>query len=279
METTKNNVAVVTGAGGTLCSAMAKELAKKGYKVVLIGRTLDNLKAIEAEITNTGGTAISICADVTDEKSVKDANKVVLSEFGACTLLINGAGGNQFDAITTVNEFDPKEIGNTNEVRGFFNLNMDVYRSVVDINTMGTVIPSFVFGKEMAVNGGGSIINFASMNTYRPLSRVGAYAMAKAGVSNFTQWLASYLAPANIRVNAIAPGFFLNEKSQKRLQNEDGTLSARGENIIGLTPMKRFGEANELIGCMKWLVDDKESGFVTGVTIPIDGGFLSNAGV
>jgi NAD(P)-dependent dehydrogenase (short-subunit alcohol dehydrogenase family) len=279
METNKKKVAVVTGAGGTLCSEMARELAKQGYKVVLIGRTLENLKAVEGEIVSKGGIAISISADVTDEKSVDAAHKVVMSQFGKCTLLINGAGGNQLDAITTINEFDPKELGNTDEVRGFFNLSMDKYRSVIDINTMGTVIPSFIFGKDMAANGGGCIINFASMNSYRPLSRVGAYAMAKAGIVNFTQWLAAYLAPAKIRVNGIAPGFFLNKNSQKRLMKEDGTYSERGEHIISHSPMKRFGEANELIGCMNWMIDDKASGFLTGVTIPIDGGFLSCSGL
>ncbi|MEI7424032.1 MAG: SDR family NAD(P)-dependent oxidoreductase [Prolixibacteraceae bacterium] len=279
MKTNKGKVAVVTGAGGTLCSEMAKELGMQGYKVVLIGRTLENLKTIEDDIVSKGGIAISLSADVTDEKSIQEAQKVVMSQFGACAILINGAGGNQFDAITTINEFDPKELESTDQVRGFFNLSMDKYRSVVDINTMGTVIPCFVFGKDMAANGGGCIINFASMNSYRPLSRVGAYALAKAGIVNFTQWLAAYLAPANVRVNGIAPGFFLNKNSIKRLMKEDGTYSERGENIIKHSPMKRFGEANELIGCMNWMIDEKASGFLTGVTIPIDGGFLSSSGL
>lgn len=156
---------------------------------------------------------------------------------------------------------------------------MDRFLNVLEVNIMGTVIPCYTFGRDMAKNDGGFIINIASMNTYRPLSRIPAYAMAKAGVANFTQWLAAYMAPANIRVNAIAPGFFLNERSKKLLKNSDGEFSPRGKNILHHTPMNRFGEPSELIGCMKWLIDDEASGFVTGITIPIDGGFLACSGV
>jgi len=143
---------------------------------------------------------------------------------------------------------------------------------------MGTVIPCKIFAKDMAQNGGGTIINIASMNSFRPLSRVGAYGMAKAGIANFTHWLATYLAPANIRVNAIAPGFFISERSKKILFNPDGSKSQRGENILRQTPLKRFGEAKELIGCMNWLINDNEAGFVTGTVIPIDGGFIADSG-
>jgi NAD(P)-dependent dehydrogenase (short-subunit alcohol dehydrogenase family) len=150
---------------------------------------------------------------------------------------------------------------------------------VVRVNTLGTVIPSQVFGREMAQLGRGSILNFASMNSYRPLTRVPAYAMAKAGVVNFTQWLAVYLAPARIRVNCIAPGFFVNERSRKILLTPDGNLTARGQNVMSHTPLKRFGEARELLGAVCWLLDDEAAGFVTGVTLPVDGGFLSSSGV
>jgi NAD(P)-dependent dehydrogenase (short-subunit alcohol dehydrogenase family) len=144
---------------------------------------------------------------------------------------------------------------------------------------MGTVIPCFIFGKSMAREKRGVIINIASMNSYRPLSKVGAYGIAKAGIANFTQWLAVYLAPANIRVNAIAPGFFLNDRSRKIMFNEDGSKTPRAETVLGHTPMKRFGEASELIGCMNWLINDEAAGFATGIIVPVDGGFLANSGV
>ncbi|WP_339710715.1 SDR family NAD(P)-dependent oxidoreductase [uncultured Kriegella sp.] len=272
-------IAVVTGAGGTLCSAMAKDLAKQGYKVALLGRTMEKLKIVEEGIKADGGIAISVSADVADEKSVKEAKDTVENELGVCTLLINGAGGNQNDALPNIPEFDERELNNDDAVKGFFNLNMKVFQSVIDINTMGTVIPCFVFGKSMAKNKQGNIINFASMTSYRPITRVAAYAMAKNGIESFTQWLAAYLAPANIRVNAIAPGFFLNDRSRKIMFNADGSQTERAQNILRQTPMRRFGEAPELIGCMNWLIDEKNAGFVTGITIPVDGGFLSSPGV
>ena len=200
-------------------------------------------------------------------------------ELGVASILINGAGGNQMEALTNTTEFDDRELLDDNSVKGFFNLNMAVFENVINVNTMGTVIPSFVFGRGMAKQKQGVIINIASMNSYRPLTKVGAYGIAKAGIANFTQWLAAYLAPANVRVNAIAPGFFLNDRSRKIMFNEDGTQTARANNVMAHTPMKRFGEAPELVGCMNWLINDQASGFVTGIIVPIDGGFLSNSGV
>lgn len=272
-------VAVVTGAGGTLCSEMARNLAQQGYKVALLGRTMEKLQAVEKEITDAGGVAISVSTDVADEASVKAAHEVVNQQLGPCTVLINGAGGNQNEALTNITEFDERELLDDGSVKGFFNLKMDVFQSVIDVNTMGTVIPCFVFGRDMAENKHGNILNIASMTSYRPLTKVGAYAIAKAGIVNFTQWLASYLAPANVRVNAIAPGFFLNDRSRKIMFHEDGSQTARAESIMGHTPLKRFGEAPELIGAMNWLIDDDAAGFVTGITLPVDGGFLASAGV
>ena len=162
---------------------------------------------------------------------------------------------------------------------GFFDLDMGVFESVVKINTLGTVIPARAFARQMARAGRGSILNFASMNSTRPLTRVPAYAMSKAAVVNFTQWLATYLAPAGIRVNAVAPGFFVNDRSRKILFAADGNLSKRGENIMNHTPMRRFGEAKELWGCVSWLLDDEKAGFVTGITVPVDGGFLAHSGI
>jgi hypothetical protein len=274
-----DKIAVVTGAGGTLCSEMAKSLAAQGYKVALLGRTMDKLKAVEEEIKTAGGTAISVSVDVSNEESVKAAKETVEKELGIATVLINGAGGNQNEALTNITEFDERELLGDGSVKGFFNLSMSVFQSVIDINTMGTVIPCFVFGRSMAKEKRGVIINVASMNSYRPLSKVGAYGIAKAGIANFTQWLAAYLAPANIRVNAIAPGFFLNDRSRKIMFNEDGSHTARANSVLSHTPMKRFGEAPELIGCMNWLISNESAGFVTGIVVPVDGGFLSTAGI
>ncbi|BDU25785.1 SDR family oxidoreductase [Flavobacterium sp. GSB-24] len=279
MNNTQSKVAVVTGAGGTLCSEMARNLASQGYKLALLGRTLEKLKLVEEQIKEQGGTAISIAVDVSNTQSVAEAKEIIKKELGTCSVLINGAGGNQMDALTNTTEFQEDELNGKDGVKGFFNLNMDVFQNVINVNTMGTVIPSFVFGRDMASQKSGVIINIASMNSYRPLTKVGAYGMAKAGIANFTQWLATYLAPANVRVNAIAPGFFLNERSKKIMYNEDGSQTARAENVLGHTPMKRFGEASELIGCMNWLIDDKAASFVTGIVVPIDGGFLSSSGV
>ncbi|MBC7888468.1 MAG: SDR family NAD(P)-dependent oxidoreductase [Ferruginibacter sp.] len=276
----QEKIAVITGAGGTLCSEMARSLAGQGMKVALLGRDIEKLKIVEHQIKSAGGTAISVSADVANLEAVEKARNIIVKELGFCNILINGAGGNQTQAVATINEFDPKELEEPSEgFRGFFNLDMPLFKNVIEVNTMGTVIPCQVFGKDMAENGGGSIVNIASLNSYRPLSRVAAYAMAKAGIANFTQWLAAYLAPANIRVNAIAPGFFLNDRSQKLLMTEDGGYTDRGAGIIRQTPMKHFGVAPELIGCLNWLIDDASAGFVTGIVVPVDGGFLANAGI
>lgn len=277
--TSNKRIAVVTGAGGTLCSEMARELARNGNPVALLGRTLEKLEIVRKKIEDDGGKAMAIATDVADLDSVSAACSQILDRWGAPGILINGAGGNQAGAITTVNEYDSREIGNTTpDLRGFFNLDTDRFHDVLRVNTMGTVVPSQVFGREMARAGGGCMINVASMNSFRPLSRVAAYGMAKAGIANFTQWLAAYLAPANIRVNAIAPGFFLNDRSRKLLLTPEG-VSERGASILHQTPMKAFGEASQLLGCMNWLIDDDASGFVTGIVVPVDGGFLACSGI
>lgn len=277
----KDRVAVVTGAGGTLCSEIAKDLARKGAKVVLIGRTASKLEPVAESIRTANGTCRIEECDVNDEAALKFIADKVESEWGACRILVNGAGGNNINAMTTNTEFDPRELtaDKPEDMRGFFDLDMDVFQSVLNTNTIGTVIPCRVFGRQMAQAGGGAILNFASMNTYCPLSRVAAYAMSKAAIANFTQWLAAYFAPAKIRVNAIAPGFFVNERSVKYLRTPDGGLSARGENVMHHTPMKRFGEAVDLLGCAEWLLDDEKAAFVSGITIPVDGGFQSTTGV
>lgn len=274
-------IAVITGAGGTLCSAIAKDLARQGAKVALLGRTVPALESVAAEIRAAGGVALPVACDVVDTEAVERACATVERELGVCHFLLNGAGGNQADAITTLTEFSPEELTAEKPagVRGFFNVNLARFDDVVRVNTLGTVIPCQIFGRGMAQLGRGSILNFASMNSYRPLTRVAAYAMAKAGIVSFTEWLSVYLAPARIRVNAVAPGFFVNERSRKILMTPEGGLTARGQNVMGHTPLKRFGEARELLGAVSWLLDDESAGFVTGVTLPVDGGFLASAGV
>lgn len=279
MNTSTHQVAVVTGAGGTLCSEMAKDLAKQGYRVALLGRTMEKLQAVEEEIRAADGIALSVSADVADEAAVRRAQEIIEQELGVCSVLINGAGGNQSEALTNIPEYDERELLGDGSVKGFFNLSMETFQSVIDINTMGTVIPCFVFGRSMAKQQRGNIINFASMTSYRPITKVAAYAMAKNGILSFTQWLAAYLAPANVRVNGIAPGFFLNDRSRKIMFNDDGSQTERAQNILRQTPLNRFGEAPELLGCMNWLIDERNAGFVTGITVPIDGGFLSSPGV
>jgi len=277
----KEKVAVVTGAGGTLCSEIAIQLAKEGAKVVLVGRTMEKLKIVFDKITAEGGTAFAYACDVTDKAAIAELAKEVESKFGLCDYLINGAGGNNIKAMPTITKFDERELTGTlpEGERGLYDIDIDAFESVLNINTMGTVIPTMEFAKQMIKGGGGSIINFASMNTYCPLTRCFAYAMSKAAVSNLTQSFAAYYAPANIRINAIAPGFMVNERSKNYLGTVEDGLTARGEAVINHTPMGRFGQACDLTGCVQWLLDEKASGFVTGITVPVDGGFLTLGGV
>ncbi len=293
MSYCKDKVAVVTGAGGTLCSAIAIDLAKKGAKVVLVGRTREKLEKVENEIAASGGFCRIEPADVTDEAAIGEIAARVEAEWGPCRFLINGAGGNNVKAMPTRLRFCEKglcvkynPVNPVNPVqkelpadRGFFDIDMEAFKSVLEINTLGTVIPSRIFALQMAKAGGGAILNFASMNTYRPLTRVAPYAMSKAAIANWTMFFAQYMAPAKVRVNAVAPGFMVNERSRGYLMTPDGGLSPRGEQVMHHTPLGRFGEAEDLLGCVNWLLDDSASAFVTGITVPVDGGFLSSAGV
>ena len=291
----KDKVAVVTGAGGTLCSAIAIDLAKKGAKVVLVGRTREKLEKVAGEIAASGGVCRIEPADVTDEASMRDMAERVAAEWGPCRFLVNGAGGNNVKAMPTRLRFSEKDLCSSAPLhlcvkndsvqkelpadRGFFDIDMEAFKSVLEINTLGTVIPSRIFGLQMAKAGGGAMLNFASMNTYRPLTRVAPYAMSKAAIANWTMFFAQYMAPAKVRVNAVAPGFMVNERSKQYLMTPDGGLSPRGEQVMHHTPAGRFGEAQDLLGCVNWLLDDSASAFVTGITVPVDGGFLSSAGV
>lgn len=275
----KDKVVVVTGAGGTLCSAIAIDLAEKGAKVVLVGRTREKLEKTAEKIANKENILIYPC-DVTDEVQVEKLAEATKEKFGNCNFLINGAGGNDIKAMPTITKFDERELtGDLPEgQKGLYNVDMDAFKGVIELNTMGTVLPTLAFGKQMAENGGGNIINFASMNSYCPLTRCFAYAMSKAAVVNLTQSFAAYFAPANIRVNAIAPGFMVNERSKNYLGTVEDGLTARGQSVINHTPMGRFGQAEDLLGCVRWLLGE-DSKFVTGTTIPVDGGFLTLGGV
>ena len=282
MSYCEGKVAVVTGAGGTLCSAIARDLAKKGAKVVLIGRTREKLEKVEAEIKAAGSICSIEPGDVTDEKAMQGIADRVAAEWGPCRFLINGAGGNNVKAMPTRLRFSDADFAPTADFakdRGFWDIDMEAFKSVLEINTLGTVIPSRIFGLQMAKAGGGAILNFASMNTYRPLTRVAPYAMSKAAIANWTMFFAQYMASAKVRVNAVAPGFMVNERSRQYLMTPDGGLSPRGAQVMHHTPAGRFGEAEDLLGCVNWLLDDSVSSFVTGITVPVDGGFLSSAGV
>ena len=277
-----DKIAVVTGAGGTLCSAIATDLARQGAKVVLVGRTAAKLETTAAAIAAFRGVCRVEAGDVTDEAAMRAIADRVAADWGPCRLLVNGAGGNNVKAMPTRLRFCEKDLEPTKDFakdRGFWDIDMAAFRSVLEVNTLGTVIPSRIFGLQMARAGGGAILNFGSMNTYRPLTRVAPYAMSKAAIANWTMFFAQYMAPAKVRVNAVAPGFFVNERSRQYLMTPDGGLSARGEQVMAHSCIRRFGEAEELLGCVNWLLDDERAGFVTGITVPVDGGFLANAGV
>lgn len=273
-------VAVVTGAAGTICSEIAKDLAARGCTVVLVGRTAQTLENVEKEIHGYGGKCISLPCDVTDREATEALADRVIKEFGRCDYLINGAGGNNAKAQPTITEFDPRELDGTlpEGQRGLYQADMDAFENVIRLNTMGTVYPIMAFAKYMTKEGG-SIVNFASMNTYCPLTRNFAYAMSKAAVANFTQSFAAYFANTGIRVNAIAPGFVVNERSKKILGTPEEGLTKRGSDVIAHTPMKKFGQAADMCGAVRFLLDDEASSFVTGVTLPVDGGFLTLSGV
>ncbi|WP_054708731.1 SDR family oxidoreductase [Bacillus sp. JCM 19041] len=269
--------AVVTGGSGVLCRAMAKELARQGVKVAILNRTLENGEKVSAEINEAGGTSIAIACDVLNEASVKEAYEKVKQELGECDLLINGAGGNHPDAITDKELYEAGDAADKT-LKTFFDLKLTGFDHVFRLNLVGTIIPTQVFAKAMAERGG-TILNISSMSAPSPMTKVPAYSAAKSGIENLTQWLAVHFAEAGVRVNAIAPGFFLTEQNRNLLTNEDGSLTARADKIISHTPQRRFGEPDDLLGTMLWLADDYSSRFVTGITVPVDGGFMAYSGV
>ncbi|MFB5662788.1 SDR family oxidoreductase [Alteribacillus sp. HJP-4] len=272
--------AVVTGGSGVLGKEMAFALAACGAKVAVIGRSKDKLDIVVKEIKENHGKALAVPANVLSKVELQQAYQTIQSELGACDILINGAGGNHPSGTTTKDTLEPQDLHNVEEdTRTFFDLDEDGVDFVMRLNFLGTLLPSQVFTKQMAEKGEGVIINVSSMNAFSPLTRIPAYSGAKAAVSNFTQWLAVHLAPTGVRVNAIAPGFFLTEQNRSLLLKEDGSLTERADKILSQTPAERFGRAEELTGTLLWLADNRSSSFVNGIVVPIDGGFSAYSGV
>ena len=267
----ENKVVAITGAGGIICSEFAKALAECGAKVALLDINYEAAAKFAEEI---GDNAIAIRCNCLDKESIIEAKKTINESFGAVNFLINGAGGNNPRASTDNETMTPDLEG----VKDFFALEESGLKFVFDLNITSAFLVTQVFATDM-VKTGGNIINISSMNAYRPLTKIPAYSAAKAGISNFTQWLAVHFAPCNIRCNAIAPGFFVTNQNKGLLFNEDGTPTARTGKILAATPMKKFGEISDLIGTLLWLADDSASGFVTGTVIPVDGGFSAYSGV
>ena len=269
--------AVITGAGGVLCSMFAKVLAQCGAKTAILDLNLEAAQAVADEITAGGYTAKAYKADVLDKAVMEAVHEEVLRDFGPCDILINGAGGNNPRATTDNEYYLP---GDTEkEPKTFFNLDSAGVGFVFNLNFLGTLIPTQVFAKDMLDREGCNILNISSMNAYTPLTKIPAYSGAKAAISNFTQWLAVHFSKVGIRVNAIAPGFFVTKQNEKLLFNDDGTPTPRTGKILAATPMGRFGKAEELVGAVMFLLNNDAASFVTGVVIPIDGGFSAYSGV
>ena len=265
----KGKTIVITGGGGVLCGTMALTLAESGAKIAVLDLAETAAAKVAEKINSGGGRAIAVKCNVLDKASLQTARETINAEFGKIDILINGAGGNKKEATTSPD-------------LSFFDLPSEALQFVFNLNFIGTLLPSQVFGKEMAESGGGIILNISSMSAFSPLTKIPGYSAAKAAVSNFTQWLAVHVCQnysKDIRVNAIAPGFFLTEQNRFLLTDEKtGELTARGKTIIDHTPIGRFGQPEELVGTVIWLLSDAAK-FVTGIVVPIDGGFSAFSGV
>ena len=271
-----DKVVVITGAGGVLCSMFAQALAQTGANIALLDLNEEAAKEYAQNIVNNGGNAKGYCCNVLDKNSIEEAHKAILADFGACDILINGAGGNNPKATTDNEYFSSEDMGN---IKTFFDLDKEGVEFVFNLNFLGTLLPTQVFAQDMLDKEDASIINISSMNAFTPLTKIPAYSGAKAAISNFTQWLAVHFSKTNIRCNAIAPGFFVTKQNEKLLFNEDGTPTPRTDKILAATPMGRFGKADELIGTLLFLLSKDASSFVNGVVIPVDGGFSAYSGV
>ena len=269
---------VITGAGGILCSSFAKDLAKLGYNVALLDLNEQAVQSVADEIVANGGVAKAYKCNVLDKDIIESVHEKVVADLGICDILINGAGGNS-PKCTTAHETFLDGDDTANDISTFFNLDKAGFNFVFDLNIMGTLLPTQVFAKDMIGRKGCCILNISSMNAFRPLTKIPAYSAAKAGISNFTQWLAVHFAGQEIRVNAIAPGFFVTNQNRDLLFDKDGNPTPRTGKILRATPMGRFGEADEILGTLEWIIDSKKAGFVTGIVVPIDGGFSAYSGV
>lgn len=275
-----NKVAVVTGGTGVLGSLWVDALAACGAKIALLGRNQDKLDEKVKQVTDKGGIAIGIEADVLNKESLVEAHKVVLEKLGPCDILLNGAGGNHPKGTTTKEYLFEEDLNNTDEnVKTLFDLDEESIKFVFDLNFLGTFLPSQEFAKDMVGRKGCTIINVSSMNAYTPLTKIPAYSGAKSAVSNFTEWLAVHLSKVGIRVNGLAPGFFLTAQNEALLLNADGSYTDRSNKILNSTPMERFGKPEELVGALLFLASEEASSFINGVIIPIDGGFSAYSGV
>ena len=273
----ENKVCVVTGAGGVICSHLARALAQCGAKVALLDLNKDAAEVFAKEIREEGGIAYAYEANVLKKDSLEACHREILKDLGKCDILINGAGGNNPRA-TTDNEY--AELGDEKKgIKTFFDLDEAGVEFVFNLNFIGTLLPTQIFACDMIGRKDCSILNISSMNAYTPLTKIPAYSGAKAAISNFTQWLAVHFSHVGIRCNAIAPGFFVTKQNEKLLYNEDGTPTPRTEHILSSTPMSKFGVVDDLLGATLFLVSSEAAGFVTGVVLPIDGGFSSYSGV
>lgn len=276
----EGRVAVITGAGGVLCSGFAKDLASLGVKVALLDLNADAAQKVADEINADGGTAIAVGCNVLESESLEKARETVNAKLGLCDILINGAGGNNPKGTTSKEYYEAGDLENKVEgLKTFFDLDPSGISFVFNLNILGTLLTTQCFAKDMVNRENVSILNISSMNAFCPLTKIPAYSAAKAGVSNFTQWLSVHFAPVGIRVNAIAPGFFSTNQNKALLFNEDGSLTPRSDKIISHTPLHRFGETKDLTGALVFLCDEEYSGFITGVILPVDGGFSAYSGV
>jgi len=275
---------VITGGGGVLCSGFAIAMAEQGCNIAVLDLKLESAEKVVRDIETEGsrrrgyGRALAVAANVLDRESLDQAHDKVMKAFGPCDILINGAGGNHPKGSTGKEYFEDGDIEDT-DIVSFFDLDQKGVGFVFDLNYLGTLLPTQVFAKDMIGRAGCSVINISSMSAFKPLTKIPAYSAAKAAVSNLTEWLAVHFAKSGIRVNAIAPGFFDTAQNHALLFDADGKMTSRSEKIIGHTPLGRFGVPEDLSGTLLWLADDGASGFVTGVVVPVDGGFAAYAGV
>ncbi len=279
-ENLKGRVAVVTGGGGVLCGDFAKTLAKQGVKVAVLDLNEAAAQKVADEINADGGLAIAVGCNVLEKESMENARAIINEKLGTCDILLNGAGGNNPKGTTTKETLEKIDLIEKNDdIKTFFDLDANGISFVFNLNFLGTLIPTQVFARDMAEKENTCIVMVTSMNAYRPLTKIPAYSAAKAAVKNFTEFMAVHFADVGIRVNAIAPGFFSTNQNKALLWNEDGTPTARTNKILNATPMKRFGEANELSGALLFLCDEAYSSFITGTSICVDGGFSAYSGV